>query len=88
MVALGATLSGLWIIIANSWMQTPAGYEVQGDRAVLTDFWAAALNPSTLPRYLHTIAVVDGPSASFMVVGVCRVVPAARAATTTSPGAA
>ena len=32
MVSLGAILSGLWIIIANSWMQTPAGYEVQGDK--------------------------------------------------------
>ena len=69
MVSAGSMLSGLWIIIANSWMQTPAGYEVQGDRAVLTDFWAAALNPSTLPRYLHTIAAACAVGA-FIVVGV------------------
>ena len=56
MVAVGATLSAFWIIVANSWMQTPAGYEVTGGRAVLTDFWAAVFNPSTLPRYAHTIA--------------------------------
>ncbi|MDZ7378466.1 MAG: cytochrome ubiquinol oxidase subunit I [candidate division KSB1 bacterium] len=56
LVFFGAHLSGLWIIIANSWMQTPAGFEVQGGRAVLTDFWAAALNPSTLIRYVHTVA--------------------------------
>jgi len=69
MVAAGAALSGLWIIIANSWMQTPAGYEIQGDRAVLTDFWAAAFNPSTLPRYAHTI-MSSLAVASFLIVGV------------------
>lgn len=56
MVAAGSTLSAFWIIVANSWMQTPAGFEVIGDKAVLTDFWAAVFNPSTLPRYLHTVA--------------------------------
>lgn len=48
-------LSGLWIIIANSWMQTPAGFEIINGRAVLTDFFAAAFNPSTLQRYSHTV---------------------------------
>lgn len=61
MVWLGSTLSAFWIIVANSWMQTPAGYRVAVDgsgstRAELTDFWAAVFNPSTLPRYTHTIA--------------------------------
>jgi len=53
----GSALSALWILIANSWMQTPAGYQVLPDnsKAELTDFWAAALNPSTLARYLHTV---------------------------------
>ena len=53
----GSALSALWILIANSWMQTPAGFEVlpDGSKAVITDFWAAALNPSTLARYLHTV---------------------------------
>jgi cytochrome d ubiquinol oxidase subunit I len=69
MVSAGATLSGLWIIIANSWMQTPAGYEVQGNRAVLTDFLAAAFNPSTLPRYLHTVAAAIAVGA-FVMAGV------------------
>ena len=55
LVFFGAHLSGLWIIIANSWMQTPAGFRLEGGRAVLTDFFAAAFNPSTLVRYLHTI---------------------------------
>ncbi len=56
MVALGSTLSAFWIIVANSWMQTPAGFRIVGDKAVLTDFWAAVFNPSTLPRYLHTVS--------------------------------
>ncbi len=68
MVAFGSALSGLWIIIANSWMQTPAGYEIQDGRAVLTDFFAAAFNPSTLPRYLHTV-MSSIAVASFLVVG-------------------
>lgn len=55
LVCFGSHLSGLWIIIANSWMQTPAGFALVDGRAVLTDFWAAAANPSTLMRYLHTI---------------------------------
>jgi len=62
LVWCGSLLSGLWIIIANSWMQTPAGYAIVGDgatrKAVLTNFFAAALNPSTLPRYAHTINAV------------------------------
>jgi cytochrome d ubiquinol oxidase subunit I len=69
MVSVGSALSGLWIIIANSWMQTPAGYEIHGDRAVLTDFLAAALNPSTLPRYLHTIAAATAVGA-FAMAGI------------------
>ena len=55
LVFLGAHLSGLWIIIANSWMQTPAGFRMEGGRAVLADFWQAALNPSTVVRFVHTI---------------------------------
>ncbi len=57
LVWLGSALSALWILIANSWMQTPAGYAIapDGSKAVLTDFWAAAFNPSTVPRYFHTV---------------------------------
>ncbi len=54
---VGSALSALWILIANSWMQTPAGAELSADgsQAVITDFFAAAFNPSTLPRYCHTV---------------------------------
>lgn len=69
LVALGSTLSAFWIIAANSWQQTPAGYSIQNGRAVLTDFWSAVFNPSTLPRYLHTVdaAYITG---AFFVMGI------------------
>jgi cytochrome d ubiquinol oxidase subunit I len=62
MVAVGATLSAFWIIVANSWQQTPAGYHIVNGRAELTNFWAAVFNPSTIPRYLHTVdgALITG----------------------------
>jgi len=69
MVAVGATLSAFWIIVANSWQQTPAGYHIVNGRAELTDFWAAVFNPSTVPRYFHTIsgAVITG---AFFMLGL------------------
>jgi cytochrome d ubiquinol oxidase subunit I len=70
LVWIGSLLSALWILIANSWMQTPAGYKIEDGKAVLTSFWGAALNPSTAPRYFHTIAaaLITG---CFVVAGVC-----------------
>ncbi len=58
MVALGSTLSAFWIIVANSWQQTPAGFVLNPatGRAELTSFAAAVFNPSTMHRYHHTVA--------------------------------
>ena len=57
LVWAGSCLSALWILIANSWMQTPAGAELNADgtEAVITDFFAAAFNPSIFARYTHTV---------------------------------
>ena len=59
MVALGAHFSAIWIVVANSWMQTPAGFHIVGDslhaRAEITDFWAMVFNPSSMERLSHTI---------------------------------
>lgn len=59
MVALGAHFSAIWIIVANSWMQTPAGFHIVGDgltaRAEITDFWAMVFNPSSMDRLFHTL---------------------------------
>ena len=69
MVAFGSTMSAFWILVANSWQQTPAGFVIQNGRAELTSFWEAVFNPSTLPRYFHTIdaAVITG---AFFMAGV------------------
>jgi cytochrome d ubiquinol oxidase subunit I len=69
MVAVGSTLSAFWIIVANSWQQTPTAYVLRNGRAELTDFWAAVFNPSTLPRYFHTVdaALITG---AFVMAGV------------------
>lgn len=66
-VALGSTLSAFWIIVANSWQQTPAGFKIEEGRAVLTDFFAAVFNPSTVPRYLHTVDAAYITGAFFML---------------------
>ncbi len=56
-VFLGSCFSAVWIVIANSWQQTPAGYHVVGEglqaRAEITDFWAMVFNPSSVDRLLH-----------------------------------
>jgi len=58
-VAVGAHFSAVWIVVANSWMQTPAGYKIVGTgtkaRAVVTDFWAMIFNPSSVDRLIHVI---------------------------------
>ncbi len=58
-VAVGAHFSAVWIVVANSWMQTPAGYKIVGTgtkaRAVVTDFWAMIFNPSSVDRLVHVI---------------------------------
>ncbi len=69
MVAVGSTISAFWILVANSWQQTPAGYIIQNNRAELVDFWAAVFNPSTLPRFFHTF-VASLISGSFLMTGV------------------
>ncbi len=69
MVFIGSHLSGLWIIIANSWMQTPAGFEMVNGRAVLTDFYEATINFSTIPRYIHTV-VGAWMAGSLLIAGI------------------
>ncbi|MGI9471484.1 MAG: cytochrome ubiquinol oxidase subunit I [Rubripirellula sp.] len=63
MVFLGSVFSAVWIVIANSWQQTPAGYhivwqDVQGKsvpRAEVTEFWQMVFNPSSVDRLTHTL---------------------------------
>lgn len=57
MVTLGSMFSAIWIVVANSWQQTPTGYHIVGEgmnaRAEITDFWAMVFNPSSVDRILH-----------------------------------
>jgi cytochrome bd ubiquinol oxidase subunit I len=59
LVWMGSMFSAVWIIVANSWMQTPAGHKIVqtplGPKAELIDFWAVVFNPSTVDRLTHTI---------------------------------
>lgn len=56
-VFLGSMFSAVWIVIANSWQQTPAGYHIVGEgmqaRAEIVDFWAMVFNPSSVDRLTH-----------------------------------
>lgn len=60
MVSLGSMLSAVWIVVANSWQQTPAGYHIVGEgiyaRAEITDFWAMVFNPSSMERLSHVLS--------------------------------
>jgi len=73
MVSLGAHFSAVWIVVANSWMQTPAGYHIEGQgmhaRAVVTDFWQVVFNPSSVERLCHTVCGAWCAGA-FLVVSV------------------
>lgn len=56
-VFLGSMFSAVWIVVANSWQQTPAGFHIVGEglnaRAEITDFWAMVFNPSSIERLTH-----------------------------------
>ncbi|MBN2091469.1 cytochrome ubiquinol oxidase subunit I, partial [candidate division KSB1 bacterium] len=60
MVSLGAHFSAIWIVVANSWQQTPVAYHIVGEglraRAELLDFWQVVFNPSLLARLSHVFA--------------------------------
>ncbi len=73
MVALGAHFSAIWIVVADSWMQTPAGFHIVeaalGKRAEVTDFFAVVFNPSTIVRLSHTV-MGAWQAAAFFVLSV------------------
>ncbi|MFC0633112.1 cytochrome ubiquinol oxidase subunit I [Brevundimonas balnearis] len=54
LVAVGTAISAFWILAANSWMQTPVGYEILPDgRFAATDYWQVIFNPSFPSRFVH-----------------------------------
>lgn len=73
MVCLGAHFSAVWIVVANSWQQTPAGFMIEetpsGPRAVITDFWEMIFNPSSVDRLSHVLGGA-WQAGSFLVISV------------------
>ncbi len=73
MVCLGAHFSAIWIVVANSWMQTPAGFHVVGEglsaRAEITSFWEMVFNPSSVMRLSHTV-IGAWLAGAFLVISV------------------
>lgn len=77
MVAIGTLISTFWIISANSWMQTPAGYALKDGVFYPTDWWRVIFNPSFPYRLVHMVLaafltsafVIGGVSAFYLVRG-------------------
>ncbi len=73
MVCLGAHFSAVWIVVANSWMQTPAGFHVVGEglaaRAEIIDFWGMVFNPSSMVRLSHVL-IGTWLAGAFLVISV------------------
>lgn len=71
--AIGSNLSALWILIANSFMQNPVGYQVEVidgvRRAIMTDFGALVFNPNIFTQFPHTI-FSGYATAGFFVLGI------------------
>ena len=69
LVAGGTTLSAFWIIALNSWMQTPAGFEMIDGKAHAVDWLLIVFNPSFPYRLVHMF-LASGLTASFLVAGL------------------
>lgn len=79
LVAFGANLSALWILVANAWMQNPVGMQFNPDTArnEMVDFWQVLFSPTAINKFLHTISsayllaaiVVIGISAWYLLKG-------------------
>ncbi len=69
LVAFGTTMSAFWIIVLNSWMQTPQGFEMIDGVAHATDWWAIVFNPSMPYRFFHML-LASFLTVSFLIAGI------------------
>ncbi len=69
LVAFGTTMSAFWIIALNSWMHTPAGFEMIDGQAHVTDWWQVIFNPSFPYRLTH-MSLASGLTMAFLVAGL------------------
>lgn len=69
LVAAGTTMSAFWILVLNSWMHTPQGFEMIDGVAHATDWWAIIFNPSMPYRLVHML-LASGLTVCFLVAGL------------------
>ncbi|WP_100752889.1 cytochrome ubiquinol oxidase subunit I [Vibrio salilacus] len=69
LVAVGTTMSAFWILVLNSWMHTPSGYELIDGIVHVTSWKEVILNPSLPYRFTHTL-LASALTASFLVAGI------------------
>ncbi|UUZ62374.1 cytochrome ubiquinol oxidase subunit I [Polaromonas sp. P1-6] len=69
LVAGGTTLSAFWILALNSWMQTPAGFEMINGQAHVTSWFEVIFNPSFPYRLVHML-LASGLTVAFLVAGI------------------
>jgi cytochrome d ubiquinol oxidase subunit I len=69
LVAVGTTLSAFWILVLNSWMHTPAGFEMRDGVAHATSWMEIIFNPSMPYRLTHML-LASGLTASFLIAGL------------------
>ena len=69
LVAFGTTMSAFWILVLNSWMHTPAGFEMIDGVAHATDWWAVIFNPSMPYRLAHML-LASGLTVAFLIAGL------------------
>jgi len=69
LVAIGANLSAVWILIANSWMQHPVGYTIRNGRAELTDFFAVITQEFAVLQIVHVLSSAF-VLAGFVIMGI------------------
>ena len=69
LIAIASSLSAVWILIANAWMQNPVGFTIRDGRAELVDFSAALFQKWAILKFVHTVSAAYVLSA-FFVMGV------------------
>jgi cytochrome d ubiquinol oxidase subunit I len=69
LVAFGTTMSAFWILVLNSWMQTPQGFEIRDGVVHATDWWAIVFTPS-LPYRLTHMLLASALTCAFLIAGL------------------
>jgi cytochrome d ubiquinol oxidase subunit I len=69
LVAFGTTMSAFWILVLNSWMHTPVGFELRDGVVHATDWWAIVFSPSMPYRLAHML-IASGLTCAFLIAGI------------------